>query len=60
MSSTLHIYFLADLYEVEVNGTLVKKVTKHSQDGYYKELEFDELPEQVQSEIIQRVLENFK
>ncbi len=60
MPSTLSIIYLSDLYEVSITGTLIRKIVRHSPDGYYKELTFDELPEKVKEEIIQSVLENFK
>lgn len=60
MSSTLNIFYLTDLYEVEVEGYLVRKVTRHSRDGYYKEINFEECPEKVQDEIVQKVLELHK
>ena len=60
MPTTLSIFYLSDLYEVSISGTLIRKITRYSSDGYYKELSFDELPEQVKDEIIQSVLSNYK
>lgn len=55
--NTFNIYFLGDLYEIEVSGTLVRKVKKHSlTDGTFRSMEWQDLPEEVQVELVNKVI----